>query len=77
MLLVVPTEVRNHEARVAATPETVKKFMQQGFEVRVQQGAGAGAFFADTDYEEVGADTVADAARLYERADAVLKVWAP
>jgi len=77
MLLVVPTEVRDNEARVAATPETVKKFIQQGFDVWVQQGAGAGAFFADTDYEEAGADIVKPAAGLSKQADVVLKVWTP
>jgi len=77
MLLVMPAEVRDNEARVAATPETVKKFIQQGFEVLVQQGAGKGAFFADTDYEEAGAGIVTDVASLYKRADAVLKVCAP
>jgi len=69
--------VRDNEARVAATPETVKKFVQQGFEVQVQQGAGAGAFFADADYQEAGADIIKDAASLYKKADVVLKVRAP
>ncbi len=77
MLLVVPAEIRDNETRVAATPETVKKFVQQGFEVRVQQGAGAGAFYADEDYKEAGAGIVRDAASLYKQADMVLKVRAP
>ncbi len=77
MLLVVPAEVRDNEARVAATPKTIKQFIQQGFDVLVQQGAGAGAFFTDTDYEEAGAGIVKDAAGLYKQADVALKVWAP
>jgi len=77
MLLVAPAEIRDNEARVAATPETVKKFVQQGFEVQVQQGAGAGAFYADEDYEEAGAGIVKDASSLYKQADMVLKVRAP
>lgn len=35
MLLVVPAEIRDNEARVAATPETIKKFVAQGFTVQV------------------------------------------
>jgi len=77
MLLLVPAEVRDNETRVAATPETVKKFVQQGFEVQVQQGAGAGAFLADADYQEAGASIIKDAASLYKKADVVLKVRAP
>jgi len=77
MLLVVPAEVRDNEVRVAATPETVKKFIQQGFAVQVQQGAGAGALFADADYEQAGANIAPDAVCLYEKADVVLKVRAP
>jgi len=77
MLLVVPAEVRDNEARVAATPETVKKFIQQDLEVLVQQGAGAGAFFDDAEYKQAGAGIVADAAGLYKKADVVLKVRAP
>jgi len=77
MLLVVPAEVRDNEARVAATPETVKKFIRQGLEVQVQSHAGAGAFFTDSAYQEAGAAIVADATSLYRHADVVLKVQAP
>jgi len=40
----VPAEIRGGETRVAATPETVKKFTANGLNaVLVQSGAGAGA----------------------------------
>jgi len=77
MLLVVPAEIRDNEARVAATPETVKKFIAQGFAVQVQAGAGVGSLIADTEYEEVGATIVKDAKSLIKVADVVLKVRPP
>ena len=41
MKLAVPKERRDGETRVAATPETVKKFKGLGLEVMVETGAGA------------------------------------
>ena len=40
MKIAVPKETRAHETRVAAVPETVKKFTALGAEVHVQAGAG-------------------------------------
>ncbi|HAE49340.1 MAG TPA: NAD(P)(+) transhydrogenase (Re/Si-specific) subunit alpha, partial [Tistrella mobilis] len=42
MKIAVPRETRAHEKRVAATPETVKKYRDLGFEVVVEAGAGLG-----------------------------------
>ena len=44
MRLAVPKEIREGETRVAATPESVKKFKGLGLDVVVQAGAGAGIF---------------------------------
>ncbi|MDQ6987543.1 MAG: Re/Si-specific NAD(P)(+) transhydrogenase subunit alpha [Mariprofundaceae bacterium] len=77
MLLVVPAEIRDNEARVAATPETVKKFIAKGFSVQVQAGAGIGSLIADADFEAAGASVLADVKSLYKQADVVLKVRAP
>ena len=43
MQIGVPTEILAGERRVAATPETVKKLIGQGHQVRVQRGAGVHA----------------------------------
>jgi len=43
------------ETRVAAIPETVKKFVALGAEVAVEKGAGEGASIADADFEVAGA----------------------
>lgn len=51
----VPKERRPGETRVAATPETVKRFVKEGFAVAVEPGAGEAAHFVDKEYEEAGA----------------------
>jgi H+-translocating NAD(P) transhydrogenase subunit alpha len=71
----VPAETRANESRVAATPETVKKYVAQGHTVTVQSGAGSGASFPDEAYSGVGAQ-IADAAAAFG-ADLVLKVQSP
>ncbi|WP_395071227.1 Re/Si-specific NAD(P)(+) transhydrogenase subunit alpha [Paraburkholderia silvatlantica] len=71
----VPAETRANETRVAATPETVKKYVAQGHTVTIQAGAGAGASYLDEAYTAVGAQ-VADAAAAFG-ADLVLKVQSP
>ncbi|MGH2713300.1 MAG: Re/Si-specific NAD(P)(+) transhydrogenase subunit alpha, partial [Thermoleophilaceae bacterium] len=48
-----------------------------GAEVILEQGAGAGAAWADSAYEEAGARTVTGADALYAEADLVAKVQAP
>jgi len=69
----VPKERRPGETRVAATPETVKKLVKEGFEVFVEPGAGLTASFTDKMYEEAGAKhrSLADG---WPGADVVLRV---
>lgn len=43
MIIGVPKETLAGEARVAATPETVKKFVALGYKVVIQSGAGVAA----------------------------------
>ncbi|POR56088.1 NAD(P) transhydrogenase subunit alpha [Paraburkholderia eburnea] len=71
----VPAETRANESRVAATPETVKKYVAQGHTVTIQSGAGTGASFPDEAYAAVGAQ-IADAAAAFG-AELVLKVQSP
>ncbi|HTZ68634.1 MAG TPA: Re/Si-specific NAD(P)(+) transhydrogenase subunit alpha [Roseiarcus sp.] len=75
MLIGAPTETDPAETRVAATPETVKRFVGLGAEVAIEHGAGAKAGFPDTEYQSAGARLVdADQAL---GADLVLKVRRP
>jgi NAD(P) transhydrogenase subunit alpha len=62
------------EARVAATPETVKRLVKEGIEVVVESGAGESAFLVDERYQSVGARIAADLAGEWSQADVVLKV---
>jgi NAD(P) transhydrogenase subunit alpha len=75
MKLGIPKETRPNETRVAATPETVKKFKGLGLEVLVEAAAGAGAHISDSDYAAAGASIVS--AREALAADIVLKVQRP
>ncbi|WP_017920682.1 Re/Si-specific NAD(P)(+) transhydrogenase subunit alpha [Burkholderia gladioli] len=75
MLIGVPAETRANEARVAATPETVKKYVAAGHSVCVERGAGAAASFPDEAYAAAGA-TLGERAAAYA-AEIVLKVQAP
>ena len=74
MRLAVPKETRAGETRVAATPESVKKFKSLGLEVVVQAGAGAHARVSDADYTAAGAIIAPDAAATLKDADIILKV---
>ena len=50
MRLAVPKERRATEARVAATPETVRKLIGLGLSVAVEKGAGLAAGIPDAAY---------------------------
>jgi len=77
MKIAVLKERRAEEARVAATPETVKKFKGLGADVTVETGAGAASHFSDADYTAAGATIAGDAAKALDGADVVLKVQRP
>ena len=64
------------EPRVAAIPETVKKFVALSAEVAVEQGAGAGASIIDADYQAAGAK-VGDRAEVLKGAEIILCVAGP
>jgi len=55
MRIAVPVEQQPGEARVALTPDSVKRLAGSGIEVVVEKGAGARAGFVDDEYESAGA----------------------
>ncbi|MBS0280675.1 MAG: Re/Si-specific NAD(P)(+) transhydrogenase subunit alpha [Proteobacteria bacterium] len=77
MKLAIPRETVPGETRVAATPESVKKFKGLGLDVTVEAGAGAHARIADADYAAAGATIAPDARAALADADIVLKVRGP
>jgi len=74
--IAVVRELAPGERRVAATPETVKKFIALGASVSVETGAGVSASIADGDYAAAGA-SVGDRAATLKDADIVLGVQGP
>jgi len=74
--IAVLKELADGEARVSASPETVKKFIALGATMAVEKGAGESAAVADTDYQDMGA-TVGTRAAVLKDADIVLAVQGP
>jgi NAD(P) transhydrogenase subunit alpha len=77
MRIAVPAETDPTEGRVAATPETVKKFLALGAEVAVETGAGTKSAVPDADYAAAGASIAPDAASAIAGADIILRVRRP
>jgi NAD(P) transhydrogenase subunit alpha len=77
MLIAIPAENDPAEGRVAATPETVKKFVGLGAEVKVQSGAGLKSGIPDQEYTLAGAAIAPDALATVKGADVVLRVRRP
>jgi NAD(P) transhydrogenase subunit alpha len=76
MKIAVLKETAEGEHRVAATPETVRKFIALGAELAVEKGAGEAASCPDADYAAAGA-TVAPRAATLKGAGIILGVQGP
>ena len=77
MRIGIPKEILVEEKRVAATPETVKKYVKMGFTVVIQAAAGDGIYVSDDDYRKAGAMVVPSAEELFSISDVILKVKQP
>ncbi len=77
MHIAVPAETYANETRVAATPETVKRYIAAGCSVSVQRGAGEGSDIPDEAFAKAGATVASSFADTCAAADLVLKVRAP
>ncbi|WP_024519011.1 Re/Si-specific NAD(P)(+) transhydrogenase subunit alpha [Bradyrhizobium sp. Tv2a-2] len=74
MKIAVAKEIDPAEPRVAASPDTVKKFKALGVDVAVEPGAGVKSGLPDTEFTAAGATISADALK---DADVVIKVKRP
>jgi NAD(P) transhydrogenase subunit alpha len=74
MKIAIAREIAAGEPRVAAVPDTVKKFKALGADIVIEPGAGVPSGVLDSDYEAAGATISADAVK---DADIVLKVRRP
>ncbi|MCZ8122633.1 MAG: Re/Si-specific NAD(P)(+) transhydrogenase subunit alpha [Magnetospirillum sp.] len=77
MKVAILKERRAFEARVAATPDSIKRMKPLGLTFLVEAGAGAAAAIADQAFADAGAEIVADPGALLAQADVVLKVARP
>jgi alanine dehydrogenase len=73
----VPKEIKTDEYRVAMIPVGVEELTRAGHTVLIQAGAGQGSGIDDADYAANGAELVAEAADIWNRADLIVKVKEP
>ena len=77
MKIGVPTETKAQESRVGLTPISVQELTNHGHEVIIQDNAGFGAGFENTDYEKVGAKIAPSAGDIFNDSDMIVKVKEP
>ncbi len=77
MIIGVPKEIKNNENRVALTPAGAKELVKRGHEVYVQDTAGNGSGFANSEYENAGAKILPSIEATYEKAEMIIKVKEP
>ncbi|WP_262027428.1 alanine dehydrogenase [Microvirga sp. Mcv34] len=77
MLVGVPSEIKDNEARVGLIPSSVHELVLHGHRVMVQSGAGLGSGFTDDDYGSAGAEIVDGPDAIFADADMVVKVKEP
>ncbi len=73
----IPSEVKNHEYRVAITPAGVFELKRHGHEVYVQKGAGVGSSISDEEYVAAGATILDTADDVWGTGELILKVKEP
>jgi len=72
----VPKETKDQEFRVGLSPSSVRVLCEAGHKVFVEVGAGSGSSFTNEDYQQAGAQIVAQAADTWNR-ELVVKVKEP
>jgi alanine dehydrogenase len=77
MIIGVPKEVKDHEARVGIVPSGVKALVDARHKVLVETKAGELSSMPDNEYKQAGAEIVGTAEDVWKRADMVVKVKEP
>jgi len=77
MIIGVPKEIKDNEARVSVIPAGVKALTDVGHKVLVETNAGAQSGFPDDEYQDAGAEIVGDAGYVWGKSDTVVKVKEP
>jgi alanine dehydrogenase len=77
MIIGVPKEVKDHEARVGIVPSGVKALVDAQHKVLVETKAGELSSMPDSEYKQAGAEIVGSAEDVWKLADMVVKVKEP
>ncbi len=77
MIIGVPREIKDNEARVGVTPAGVKALTEAGHTVLVETQAGALSGFPDAEYQNAGGEIVGEAGYVWGKAETVVKVKEP
>ena len=77
MIVGVPREIKDNEARVGVTPAGAKALVEGGHTVLVETQAGSQSGFDDAEYQNAGAEMVGDAGHAWGKSDMVVKVKEP
>lgn len=77
MIIATLKEIKNNENRVGLTPYGVKELVDDGFKVIVQETAGIGSGFSDSEYKECGAIMMRNPEDIVKEADILVKVKEP
>lgn len=77
MVIATLKEIKNNENRVALTPYGVRELVDAGIEVIVQETAGIGSGFSDSEYKECGAKMMRNPEDIVKEADILVKVKEP
>lgn len=77
MRIGIPREIKNHEYRVAATPDSVRELVAHGHTVGVERQAGAGVGLGDAAYQAAGATLLDTPEAVFAGAELIIKVKEP
>jgi alanine dehydrogenase len=77
MIIGVPREIKDHEARVSLVPAGVRTLVYEGHRVLVENSAGEGSGISDEEYFEAGAIIRQSPADIYKEAELIIKVKEP
>ena len=77
MIIVILKETSPYENRVSATPQTVKKFVSQGFDVLIEKQAGECSYFDDSEYVSAKAKIKSTSVDILRLSDILLKIQPP
>ena len=77
MLIGIPKEIKNHEARVALSPQGVAELNHLGHKIYISKDAGAKIGYSDELYEKAGAKILPKNKDIYAASELIAKVKEP